>query len=128
MVRIIIYGIIFLGFAIILIAFVPYRLWKLRLSFLWWILLIIIFSLICVSFTQIYPINSTIITFRKAFFSILTGSLLFCFVWSVNSFEKSKLFAVIISVILSAVFKGFGTLIFAYGIYSLINIFLKFSP
>ena len=124
LVRIILFGIIFLALAIVLIAFIPYQLWKLRVSFFWWILLLTISCLVCVSFTQVYPINVATITFKKAIYSMLTGFLLFCFVWSLNSFEKTKTPVIIISLILSVAFKGFGALVFSYGVYSLINIFL----
>ena len=125
MVRIILYGIIFLGFVIFLLGFIPYRLWKLKLSFLWWVLLVINFSLICISFTQVYPINIATISFRKAIFSILTGLLLFCLVWTLNSFDKTEMSAISITLIFSVIFKIFGAMTFSYGVYSLLNIFLQ---
>jgi hypothetical protein len=74
-------------------------------------------SLLCILFIQIYPINS-VITIRKAVFSLPVGLLLFCLVWSLNSFDQEK----IPIILLSMMFKAFGGLIFGYGIYSFINI------
>jgi len=117
MAKIIISGIIFIIIIIVSIGFIPYQLWRLRLSFLWWLLFFAISIIICISSTQVYPINS-MITFRKAIFSFFTGFLFFCLVWSLNSFEQTK----ISIILLSMMFKAFGGLILGYGIYSLINI------
>ena len=117
MAKIIITGIIFIGIPIFFFAFVPNQFWKLRLSLLWWVLLVLFSALVCILFPKIYPINSTI-TLRKAIFSIPTGFLLLCLVWSLNSFEQTK----IAIILLSMMFKAFSGLIIGYGIFSFINI------
>jgi hypothetical protein len=119
--KIIIGGLVFIAIIIISIGFIPYQLWKMRFSGFWWFLFIIVIVLICISFRQIYPINSDL-SYKKAIFSILTGFLIFILIWSINSIDKNKLPLIYISLITSISFKAIGALILGYGVFSLINL------
>ena len=92
-----------------------------RFSVFWWFLFIIVIVLICISFRQIYPINSDL-SYKKAIFSILTGFLMFILVWSINALDKTKLPLIYISLITSISFKAIGGLVLGYGVFSLINL------
>jgi len=112
-----------LGIAILSFAFTPYHLWELKFSFFWLVLVIVFSGLVCIFFTQVYPMDSTI-TLRKAIFSIPTGFFLFCLVWSLNSFEYKNASVGIFVVLLSMLFKGFGGTFLGYGTLSFIIILL----
>lgn len=121
MVKIILGGLAFIATIIISIGFIPYQLWKMRFSVFWWFLFIIVIVLICISFRQIYPINSDL-SYKKAIFSILTGFLMFILVWSINALDKTKLPLIYIFLITSISFKAIGGLVLGYGVFSLINL------
>jgi FtsH-binding integral membrane protein len=121
LVKIILGGLAFIATIIISIGFIPYQLWKMRFSVFWWFLFIIVIVLICISFRQIYPINSDL-SYKKAIFSILTGFLMFILVWSINALDKTKLPLIYIFLITSISFKAIGGLVLGYGVFSLINL------
>ena len=123
LILIVIGGLLSLGIAIASFAFVPSRLWEQRISFCWLLLLVLFFGLVCILFTQVYPLDSTI-TLRKAIFSLPTGFFLFCLVWSINSVDYKNINTELFVALLSMLFKALGGAIFGYGVLSFILIAL----
>ncbi len=115
----IIAGIISIIGFVLLFMFMPYRLWTMKISVIWGVLIFLITTIIIFLWIQVIPLTG-IITLRKTILSLILGVFHFILYWLIFSIDVNNMIQYGFLLATSQFSRWTGALFIGYALYSII--------
>ena len=115
----IIAGIISIIGFVLLFMFMPYRLWTMKISVIWGVLIFLITTIIIFLWIQVIPLTG-IITLRKTILSLILGVFHFILFWLIFSIDVNNMIQYGFLIATSQLNRAAGALFIGYALYSTI--------